>query len=120
MGVIMSRIIKTLSLSVIFCSLPLHIEAREVEYTLKYAENSPIKTVPLKDIFLEIALFQYNNPAGFRELKTDDHQSFSLYGAYDVEILSIQNQGKFKARCSGYGVQGNPKIEITCQAHNGE
>lgn len=105
--------LKIISLLIIF-TLPYCVEAAEEKYTLEYAFDSPIKTVPLKEVVLEIALFQYNNPAGLRELKTDENQTFTLNGAYNLEILSIENQAKYKAKCSGYGMQGNPKVFITC------
>lgn len=109
----MNTMSKIMSLYII-CTLSFGVEAAEEQYTLEYAPDSPVKIVPLKEVILEIALFQYNNPAGFREMKTDENQTFTLSGAYNLEILSIENQGKYKAKCSGYGMQGDPKVVITC------
>jgi hypothetical protein len=86
----------------------------DVKYSVEYDPSSPVKTIPLKEITLKLDLYQFSKPAGFVEVKTDQNQSFTLKEAYSLEVTSIQDQDKYKAMCSGYATEVEPKIIITC------
>jgi hypothetical protein len=83
-------------------------------YSLEYAKNSPIHSIPLQNASLRLQLFANGNPKGFMDIETDDKQSFSLRDGEVFEIISIKGEEKHNARCSGYATTHHKTIAITC------
>ena len=82
------------------CLLSFNVNA----YSINYADNSPIKDVPLKNATLKLKVYYNGNPRGFMDVTTDENQKFDLKdfkdtSAVSLEILSISDQDKYNARC---------------------
>lgn len=90
--------------------------AAGVEYNLDYAPDSPIKDLPLSNAQLKIEIYQYDKPHGYHDVKTDEHATFRLDEAVDLEIVSIKGEDQYQARCSGSGTVANRQINIRCQS----
>lgn len=95
-------------------SFSVNVLAQDAIYTLEYAETSPIKEVPLKNATLKLEIYRSENPAGFEKASTDAGQSFKLDKAYNLEVVGIQGEEKFNARCSGSATTQDTTIKITC------
>ncbi len=113
---IKSKLRKFCQILLLFC-VSFKGYTNEIKYSVEYDPNSPIKTIPLKDVTIKLELYQYSKPAGFSEVKTDVNQNFTLNQAYSVEVTSVQDQEKFKAMCSGYATESEAKVLITCNTH---
>jgi len=92
-----------------------NVFAGSVEYSLDYDSDSPIKDLPLANAQLKIEIFEFDKPHGYEEVKTDEHASFTLDKAVDLEVVSIQGEEQYQARCSGSATIANPLIKIRCQ-----
>ncbi len=86
----------------------------ETSYSLEYASNSPIKSVPLNNASLKLEIYAYDNPHGYIHVKTDENKQFSLGHSHNFAVLEITGEAKYHARCSGYATYKNEKIKITC------
>lgn len=91
----------------------------EKKFTLEYAENSPIKDVPLKNATLKNVVYYYGNPNGVMDVTTDADQNFTFkFGDGKSTVLSlvaIDGQEKYNARCSGNLLSNDTKMLITCK-----
>ncbi|MGD9591631.1 MAG: hypothetical protein AB7V32_03830 [Candidatus Berkiella sp.] len=86
-------------------------------YTLQYAANSPIKSVPLRNATLVLEIYDYDKPDGFKRIKTNTKKSFTLNYGEDFEVVGIVGERKKNARCSGYATPENKKIIIRCDKY---
>lgn len=90
-------------------------------YSVEYAVNSPLKTVPLKNATLKVVIYYYGNPRGNISVITDDKQNFNVVTAFGksaaLDVVSIAEQNKYKAACYGTAPVGQTKILITCRAN---
>lgn len=90
-------------------------------FSIKYADNSPLKDVPLKNATLHIKVYYNGNPRGTMNVKTNAKQAFSLKEFPDqsnvaIEVLSIVDQKKHNASCSNTPESGDkPEISIICK-----
>lgn len=100
--------------AVVLSTLSMNVVAAEATYTLDYAASSPIKDVSLKNAALKIEVYKNDNPSGYQDVTTDANQTFKLDSNYDLEVVSVQDQDKHNANCSGSATSTNPKIMITC------
>lgn len=93
--------------------------AEEKKFSIEYAENSPIKDVPLKNATLKSIVYYYGNPNGITEVTTDEDQKFSFkFGDGSSTVLSlvaIDGQDKFNASCSGNLLTNDTKMVVTCK-----
>ncbi|MBS0285827.1 MAG: hypothetical protein JSR17_00505 [Proteobacteria bacterium] len=89
-------------------------QAKEM-YTLEYANNSPIKSIPLQNATLVLEVYNYDYPDGYRRIKTNANKTFFLRNSEDFEIVGIIGEKKHNARCSGYGTTSNQTIKIRCE-----
>lgn len=88
-------------------------------YSLSYAKNNRYPGPSLKNASVHIMLYKYANPDGFRRVKTDAFQHFSLDEPLNpslaVEVLSIDGQEKLKLQCFGGSLPGKLEAIIKCQ-----
>lgn len=94
------------------CSVPVY--ADNATYTLEYSATSPIKDLSLKNATLKLEVYRSDNPSGYEKAVTDGNQAFKLDNNYNLEVVGIQGEEKYNARCSGSGTTTDPKIMITC------
>ena len=85
------------------------------KYTLQYAPNSPIKSVPLQNATVMLELYDYEKPDGFKRVKTNANQAFFVNQGQDFEVVGIVGERKQNARCSGYATTTQQKILIRCE-----
>ncbi len=83
-------------------------------YTIEYSSSSPIKSIPLKNATLVLEIYKYENPAGFRHVKTNATKNFSFHHGQDFDVIGIVGEKKYNARCSGISAKNAAKIKITC------
>ncbi|HEX2549125.1 MAG TPA: hypothetical protein VHM20_04795 [Gammaproteobacteria bacterium] len=90
-------------------------------YAIKYSDSSPIKKIPLENNNLKVQVYYYGNPMGFDIVSTDYDGNFT-YDKYkdtkavDLEILAIDDQDKYKARCSGsMNARAAHELSVTCK-----
>lgn len=85
-------------------------------FTLKYANNSPLKTIPLKFTGVNLIIYYNGNPMGVSKVVTDEYQQFSLDDFKEknllaFDIISIESEINHNAHC--HDVSGpNQKHEI--------
>lgn len=90
-------------------------------YAIKYSDSSPIKKIPLENNSLKIQVYYNGNPMGFDIVTTDydRHFTFEKYkdtNILDLEVLSIDDQDKYKARCSGNMTsRSSHELTVTCK-----
>lgn len=93
--------------------------SKGMPFAIEYADNSPIKSVPLKNAKMMVKVYYYDNPDGVLSIKTNDNQRFGLkykdLKAVAMEIISIDGEDKYKANCSGTTKPGHSTIKISCQ-----
>jgi hypothetical protein len=89
-------------------------------YSLEYASNSAIKSVPLKNAKLSVKVYYSDNPDGIVSLKTDENQKFKFNNKYKdissvaLEVVSVAGQEKYNAICYGQTIPGKRSIQISC------
>jgi hypothetical protein len=90
-------------------------------FSIKYADDSPIKNVSLKDATLHIKVYYNGNPSGTMKVKTNAKQEFTLteftdQSAVAIDVLSIESQKKHNAACRNAPRSGNTsEILIVCK-----
>lgn len=91
-----------------------------IQYQIAYSEKSNLKDVPLMNARLQIQAYYNGNPQGRETINTNDKQAFYLTRFKDpkvlaIEIVSIDKQNDFKARCTGFAKPGETTINIECK-----
>jgi len=91
-----------------------------ITYTVEHKSNSPVKTVPLKEAKLNVQVYYYGNPRGQITVVTNQDQSFTIgkfrtKSAVGLEVLSVEDENEYYARCKGYAAPGTTQITITCK-----
>lgn len=90
-------------------------------YAIKYSDSSPIKKIPLENNNAKIQVYYYGNPMGYDIVTTDYDRNFTFekykdVNAVDLEILSLDDQDQYKARCSGNMVsRAAHELIVTCK-----
>ncbi len=93
----------------------------EYTYAIRYSDSSPIKKIPLENNNLKIQVYYNGNPIGYEIVTTDYDRNFTFEKYKDVklvdlEILGVDDQDKYKARCSGNMVtRAAHELTITCK-----
>ncbi len=95
-------------------------EPEGIAYQITYSEKSKLKDVPLINTRLQIQAYYNGNPQGRETINTNDKQAFYLTRFKDpkalaIEIVSIDKQNDFKARCSGFAKPGETTINVECK-----
>jgi len=90
-----------------------------ITYSIEHTKNAPIDNVPLHEAKLNVQVYYYGNPRGQISVVTGKDQSFTIgkfraKSAVSLEVLSIENEEDYDARCTGYAEPGNTQIFITC------
>lgn len=83
-------------------------------YSIEYAPDSPIKSIPLNNAKLKLEIYAFEKPHGYLFVETNDKKQFSLDKAYDFAIQEIAGEEKYNALCSGNSTPADQKITITC------
>lgn len=96
-----------------------HDPSKGIYYFVDYDPSSNMKDIPLKNMKMKIEVYYYGNPEGRLDVVTDDNQTFNIEPHKDtqslmLEVLSIADQEKYKARCSGLVTPGFTKVMIKC------
>ena len=100
--------------------------AKEDSYELfkvKYARKSPIKSIPIKNTTLKLAIFYHGEPKGYTLVRTDKNGNFDYnFGPDDnklnlsLELVAVRDELKYKAHCYGTTSVDNPKeLIINCE-----
>ncbi len=84
-------------------------------YTIKYAPNSPIKSVPLKNTTLVLEVYDYQKPDGYKSVRTNAKGKFFMPQGQDFEVVGIKGEKNFNARCSGFATPKRANILIRCE-----
>src|SRR5438067_382747 len=74
------------------------------EFTIEYAEKSPVKEIPLSNTTLKLKVWYNGNPSGIIEATTDENNHFKLDQFQDsselaLEVVSITDEEKYNAHC---------------------
>lgn len=74
------------------------------EFSIDYAEKSPVKDIPLNNTTLKLKVWYNGNPRGIIEVSTDENHHFKLdefkdASAIALEVVSIKDEEKYNAGC---------------------
>jgi hypothetical protein len=90
------------------------------DYSVEFSPNSKIKDIPLQNASLKIQVYYYGNPNGLQMITTDENQQFTMPEFKDskfvaIDVLSINDQEKYHAICSGAVTPQHNTIIINCK-----
>lgn len=91
-------------------------------YTVEYAPHSPVKSIPLKNAHLTIAVFYHGIPKGYIDVVTNQNQQFS-YDQYEqagtnlaLQVVVVEGEKKHHSHCEGTTTIGNThQILLVCK-----
>lgn len=91
-----------------------------ITYTVAHKKDSELNDIPLKEAKLNVQVYYYGNPRGQIKVVTGQDQSFTIgkfkaKSAVALEVLSLEDEDDYDARCKGYAGPGTTDIIITCK-----
>jgi hypothetical protein len=105
--------------------LELAKEKENLSYRLVYADNSPLKTIPLNNTEIKVRVYANGTPKGDQELKTNEEAEFDFdklaksHRTYiGMNLVQIQDQAKNNQICQGHFVKAKNELVVTCQKKN--
>lgn len=94
-----------------------------ITYSVEHASSSAVNTIPLKKAGMQVQVYYFGNPKGRIKVVTGDNQTFTIgkfrsVSGVGLEVLSLDNEDDYQARCRGYAPPGTTQLKLDCKVKN--